>query len=157
MTETPYLTAAANDAAETLTEDTFYLAATIWAEARGEGELGMRLVAHVIKNRAARNRVRAWGSGIRGVCLHPWQFSAWNRNDPNRAKLNREYLDGPKNKGADRRAWLQAQQIAKDVLATRQDPTGGATFYHTLDVSPAWSKTGEVTPIKTVGHHRFYK
>ena len=56
------------------------LAATTWAEARSEGEEGMRAVAHVIVNRVGPR----FGEDISTVVLAPKQFSSWNLHDPNR-------------------------------------------------------------------------
>lgn len=61
------------------------LARTAWGEARGEGVSGMQAVINVVQNRVARGGW--WGATIEDVVLKPWQFSAWNANDPNRAKL----------------------------------------------------------------------
>lgn len=61
------------------------LACTLWGEARGEKEEAVEAVAQVILNRA--EHPRWWGKDVRSVCLKPWQFSCWNKLDPNRAKL----------------------------------------------------------------------
>src|SRR5262249_25685887 len=60
--------------------DVHWLAATAWAEARSEGELGMRAVAHVMVNRVGDR----FGDDLQTVILAPKQFSAWNLGDPNR-------------------------------------------------------------------------
>lgn len=121
------------------------LARTIWGEARGEGAAGMAAVAAVIMNRA--KRPGWWGRDVRSVCQAKWQFSCWNANDPNRAKL---LSVGPVDK-----AFAAALDIAE--LAVRglpPDPTAGATHYHTRAVSPAWAK-GK-TPCAMIGAHLFY-
>lgn len=46
---------------------------TLYAEARGEGENGLRAVASVIWNRAKRNP-----DNMVKVCLKPKAFSCWN-------------------------------------------------------------------------------
>lgn len=61
------------------------LARTLYGEARGEGPRGLIAVANVIVNRAERGGW--WGNSIETVCRKPWQFSCWNANDPNSAKL----------------------------------------------------------------------
>ena len=66
------------------------LARTIWGEARGEGLEGMRAVANVILNRVKIAELKNgfwWGSNIIQVCQKPYQFSCWNRSDPNFKKL----------------------------------------------------------------------
>ena len=62
------------------------LARTIWGEARGEGKEGMEAVASVILNRteiAKRLDGYWWGNTIIQVCQKPYQFSCWNKLDPN--------------------------------------------------------------------------
>src|SRR5690606_12591978 len=51
------------------------LAATIWGEARSEGEDGMRAVAHVMLNRVGQR----FGENLETVIMTPYQFSVWNR------------------------------------------------------------------------------
>jgi len=66
------------------------LARTLWGEARGEGVEGMKAVACVILNRVkiAEEKGKCWwGNNIIQVCQKPYQFSCWNRSDPNFKKL----------------------------------------------------------------------
>lgn len=127
-------------------EDIDTAARTIWGEARGERFEGMRAVAHVIKNRAARGGW--WGNTPAAVCRKPWQFSCWNANDPNNAKL-------PKLTARDH-MFPEALEVAELVLTTDDpDPTGGATHYHTHAVSPKWA--AGLTPCAVIGGHRFYR
>ncbi|VVO24210.1 hypothetical protein PS723_04459 [Pseudomonas fluorescens] len=68
------------------------LARTLWGEARGEGLAGQIAVAWTIRNRVNDGKAKSWwGEGYAGVCLKAWQFSCWNKNDPNYA-----YLSGSK-------------------------------------------------------------
>ena len=62
------------------------LARTIYGEARGEKTAGKKAVACVIMN---RYKAKKWFSGktIAETCQKPWQFSCWNKNDPNRQKI----------------------------------------------------------------------
>ncbi len=126
-----------------------YLAATIWAEARSEGEEGMRAVAHVIANR----RGERFGASIESVVLSPYQFSAWNRGDPNRrlAMHPERYAT----RGVNLETWETAQRIAREVLAGQSaDPTGGALFYHTTAIRPYWARYGQGRQV--IGAHAFY-
>lgn len=128
-----------------MTDDqTDYLARTIWGEARGEGARGMQAVGNVILNRVARG---GWyGASIKDVVLKPYQFSAWNANDPNRQKM----LNATE---ADLR---QARTIALQLQAgTLPDITGGAINYHATSVSPSWAK--KMTKTVQIGNHIFYK
>ena len=78
----------------TVTEkDRDILARTLWGEARGESLAGQIAVAWTIRNRVKDGKDKSWwGEGYASVCQKPYQFSCWNRNDPNFA-----YLSGPKN------------------------------------------------------------
>lgn len=127
------------------------LARTIWGEARNEGVRGMEAVACVVQNRvdvAARKGGYWWGNDILQVCQKPFQFSCWNANDPNRPKLIAV---------TDRNIhFATCLRIARRcVHGCLKDITGGATHYHTLDVSPYWSKDKQPTVI--IGHHIFFK
>lgn len=114
---------------------------TIYGEARGEGFIGMKAVAHVLLNRA-----RIKNQSLDEVCLKPWQFSCWNKNDPNREKL--EKLE------------IETNQIALQCAAAlseaeqEDDFTKGATHYHTNNIEPKWAK-GK-TPCFIHKNHRFY-
>jgi spore germination cell wall hydrolase CwlJ-like protein len=131
--------------------DARWMAMTMWGEARGGGEEGMRAVGHVIDN-----RTRA-GLGTRYVTdtvSEAFQFSCWNRGDPNReAMMNVDLLrpgDG------DHAMWLLARRLAEEVLAGRsQDPTGGALFYHSISVAPRWS--AGIAPTTQIGSHLFFR
>lgn len=127
--------------------DTF--ARTIYGEARGEGFLGMQAVANVIMNRVNSGKTW-WGKDLRGVCLAPWQFSCWNKGDPNLSviqtvdetnRLFRGCLD-------------MASKAANGLLP---DITYGATSYYDRRMSkpPVWSEG--ITPCASIGNHLLYK
>lgn len=127
------------------------LARTIWGEARGEGKAGMEAVAMVICNRAAVARTRGgywWGNSVIEVCLKPYQFSCWNRNDPNHQKLLSITRDDP--------VFETARRIAHRVLlGFIKDGTKGATHYHARSIMPSWAKGQQ--PCAVIGRHVFYK
>lgn len=125
------------------------LAATAWAEARSEGEPGMRAVAHVIVNRVGAR----FGDDLEDVIRSPKQFSAWNLGDPNRplAQNPERYARG----GINRATWEDAQKVAREVLSGQSvDPTDGALFYHTAAIRPWWSRYGHGR--QQIGAHVFY-
>jgi N-acetylmuramoyl-L-alanine amidase len=129
--------------------DAHLLAATAWAEARSEGECGMRAVAHVIVNRLGAR----FGDDLETVIRAPKQFSAWNIGDPNRplAQNPEHYATA----GADKDTWEIAQQVALQVLQGQSvDPTNGALFYHTLTVRPVWDRFA-IGPL-VIGSHIFF-
>ena len=130
--------------------DAHWMALTMWGEARNQGEEGMRAVGHVIANRRA---AKTHGTYVTDTVSAAWQFSCWNKNDPNRA-LMLAIEDLPEG-GAAHRQWLAAKRIAAEVLAGRSvDLTGGALFYHTTAVQPAWSRG--VAPVTQIGDHLFF-
>lgn len=121
------------------------VARTIWGEARGEGATGMQAVANVIINRA--NNPGWWGRNIIDVCLAPKQFSAWNRDDPNYAKVQSVTAENPSFKTA-------LDIAARAVAGTLPDITGGATSYHTTAINPYWADDGKLLTV--IGAHKFY-
>lgn len=132
------------------------VARTLWGEARGEGFAGQVAVAWAIRNRVEMDlhndgKPDWWGEGYAGVCLAKYQFSCWNRNDPNFS-----YLCGIKTIPAAQLA--QARRAADDVIDGRMpDSTSGATHYYVASMSnpPGWAAKARRT-VK-LGRHVFYK
>lgn len=129
------------------------LARTLWGEARGEGPKGMHAVCNVILNRAAladddNNPITWWGIDLVTICQKPYQFSCWNPDDPNRAKLM-AVDEG----NAD---FATALRIARRaVYGQVKDITGGATHYHADHVHPYWADNKISTA--QIGQHIFYR
>ena len=128
------------------------LARTLWGEARGEGEAGMRAVAFVVLNRAARHNY--WGANVTEICRKPYQFSCWNSDDPNLHRLLVVSLDDPQ--------FRQALDIATAMLSDArglvpaEDPTNRATHYHARGLPrPPWWTVGH-TACARIGRHIFY-
>lgn len=125
--------------------DTF--ARTIYGEARGEDDEGRRLVAHVIMNRyrtAYRNK-----RSIAAVCQDPWQFSCWNANDPNRARLLTVDLGN--------RVFRGCFLVALETVDRKASPLPMETRHYYADwiPEPIWARGKE--PVAVHGHHRFYE
>lgn len=137
-------------------------ALTLYGEARSESRLGKAAVMWVILHRAANPRW--WGhDGIASVCLAPAQFSAWNRSDPNRAKMLALLADQDTGRAAltdaayRNAAFLDCLRVVDDVLAGRvPDPTRGATHYLTPAVwkETVWARNK--TPCAEIGGHLFF-
>lgn len=126
------------------------LARTLWGEARGEGSVGMHAVANTILNRVKIAQGRGtfwWGNDIIQVCQKPYQFSCWNRSDPNFRKL--QAVDESD------MYFATAVRIARRAVAgVLPDITSGATHYHEQSIAPYWAK-GE-SPCAVIGRHKFY-
>lgn len=123
------------------------LARTLWGEARGESLAGQIAVACTIRNRVNDGKDKSWwGEGYAGVCQKSYQFSCWNRNDPNFA-----YLSGAKQ--------IPFRELALARIAADQvidgkvpDPTDGATHYYATTIkAPAWAAKAKQT-LKLGGH-----
>jgi N-acetylmuramoyl-L-alanine amidase len=103
------------------------VADTVYYESRGEGEVGMRAVAHVIYNRAKEEGVNPCI-----IVRRPKQFAR-----------------GPSKPGDP--LWQLARRIA---INPGKDITHGATYFHNRSVRPYWIKSLRVT--FTWGGHIFY-
>ncbi len=124
------------------------VACTLWGEARNQGEEGMHAVACVIANRW-HSRYRKCASA-QAVCLDPWQFSCWLKNDPNQPRMLAvaRRPDGP---------YQAALAIAGKLLQrTLGDITRGARHYYatSLREPPKWAR-GKA-PCVVIGDHRFF-
>ncbi|WP_084536686.1 cell wall hydrolase [Azospirillum halopraeferens] len=126
------------------------LARTLWGEARGEPVRGIEAVAAVVVNRVRRAERRGglwWGNDIIAVCRKPRQFSCWNADDPNRPKLLAVTAADP--------VFATCLRVARRAVAgLLPDPTGGATHYHRIGITPSWS-IGHA-PCAEIGRHVFY-
>ena len=108
--------------------DVMYGAATLLGEAEGEGDLGMELVAWVIRNRVGRPR---WPENVVGVVLDDFDFSFWNSDSRRRSGRLTERTP----------AYWNAVRIFTRVWdADREDdPTDGADHYFNPDAAdPSW-------------------
>jgi N-acetylmuramoyl-L-alanine amidase len=133
-------------------KDRDVLARTLWGEARGESLAGQIAVAWTIRNRVNDGKAKSWwGEGYAGVCQKPYQFSCWNRNDPNYA-----YLNGVKQ--IPFRELAQVRIAGDQVIDGKMpDPTGGATHYYAIAMKnpPAWASRAKQT--LKIGGHVFFK
>lgn len=131
--------------------DAHWMALTMWGEARGQGEEAMRAVGHVIDN---RRRAGMHGAYVTDTVGEAFQFSCWNAGDPNRAAI--EAVDRLAEGSREHRMWRAAKRLADEIMAGRSvDPTGGALFYHSLDVAPRWSEG--VPAVAQIGGHLFFR
>lgn len=127
------------------------LARTLYGEARGETMAGKEAVACVVMNRVKRSRQRPqgywWGNGVEEVCRKPWQFSCWNAEDPNRAKIEAVTEAN--------RVFAACLKVARRAVANEiEDTTQGSTHYHAKGIVPPWAR--KRTPAADIGDHLFY-
>lgn len=114
------------------------MAEALYFEARGEGRQGQAAVAEVILNRVASGR---FPNSVCGVINQPSQFS---------------YTIGGRKTIRSKAAYLRVRQVAENALAGGTgNLTGGATYFHTPAVRPAWSRRFE--RIVRIGRHIFYR
>jgi hypothetical protein len=123
---------------------TLCLASAIYYEAATEPDEGQRAVAQVVLNRVRHPK---WPHSVCGVVYQGssapgCQFSF--------------ACDGAMARGPMLSAWIRARRVAERALAGEvYAPVGSATFYHTMQVAPAWGR--RMTPVAIVGAHIFYR
>lgn len=130
----------------------------LFREAGGESIAAKTAVWHVILNRMASGGKNGWGNTVHRVVTQPFQFSSFNKNDPNVTRWpNEKDVVGWQ-------AWLDCLAVVGTNLLA--DPTQGANFYHDVSILPpvtAWLGEGatmeELVSKQTVqvGRLRFYK
>lgn len=119
-------------------DDLSCLSEALYHEARGEGKKGQAAVAEVILNRVDSRR---FPSTVCGVINQPSQFS---------------YTIGGRKPIRNKAAYSRARAIAENALAgAPRVLTGGATYFHTPAVRPAWSHRFQRTV--QIGRHIFYR
>lgn len=141
---------------ELLPDEIFAL--TLYGEARGEPIDGIIAVANVIMNRLNDNPAKY--KNVRNVCLEPKQFSCWNDDDPNKAKLLAIADQFVRNDISDK-SLKQCWYIAKGVMTKNLlDNTKSAKNYMTESLfngpnKPNWAKNPKTTPTQ-IGNHVFF-
>ena len=116
------------------------IARTLWAEARGEGEEGMRCVATVLWNRAVSvNPYETDELTLVKVAKKRYQFSCWNMGE------------APLGTG---RTWEMALRIQNEMLGRKFEPLGEWTHYYNPRLaSPRWGN--KMLNVKVIGNHKF--
>ncbi len=139
-------------AAEAEEEAVRCLALTLFWEARSEGRRGMEAVAAVVLNRVASPEFPDTVCGVvhdsieeEGACAFTWWCDG-------KADIPAEHADWPE----ERDEWALAEAVAREMLADPdRDITGGALYYHTEDVQPAWA--AERRRVAKIGRHIYYR
>jgi len=129
--------------------DDVLLARLIFGEARNCSLEERIAVAYTAINRA-RDGKKWNGETIKESILKPYQYSCFNKNDPNRKKV----LDP---ESYEPHVFYECLEIARKVLKGEyKDPTNGATHYHTRNIRPRWSR--KLERIERPGwRHIFYR
>lgn len=125
--------------------DQVIAALCLYREARGETVDAKRGVLWVLHNRMEDEKKR-WPTTLSGVVLQPFQFSSFNRNDPNSTLI-------PDAKDA---VFQQCCGVVDDPGTT--DPTNGANAYHSIPEGgklPPWAEASKITA--RIGKFTFYK
>ena len=136
----------------------FLTALCIWREARSASQDARRAVLCVINNRVAealKNPAKAkqyGGTTQAQIVLMPYQFSSFNKTDPNAVLLPKPI------QSSDWAAWQECCSLLDTPVD--EDPTGGAQFYHSYQDPadkrwPSWAEAEKMTA--RIGPFRFYK
>jgi spore germination cell wall hydrolase CwlJ-like protein len=124
------------------------LQTALYREARGEGEIGMLAVGHVINNRSLDSRYPPSVCGVvyekryikragKTLCQFPWACS------------------NAKFKITDQKTYAAAEALARSILTGEApNPVGKSLFFHGIHEKFTWSTRGMVK--YKVGRHIFY-
>jgi spore germination cell wall hydrolase CwlJ-like protein len=123
------------------------LARTIYGEARGDlykyGVAAFIAIANVVANRKMKNFAKT----IADICLSPYQFSCWNKNDANYEKI--------RNVTKECCIFRKCQEVSENILSGKwPDLTDGCDHYHSRNIKPYWA--AHLEPKRTFGSHHFY-
>ena len=136
-------------------QDIDILARTIYGEARGEfyheagGVTPFIAIANVVMNRL--KVPQRFGDTIARICQKRFQFSCWNKSDPNYKVITTVHKDGNQ---LFELAFVTAEKV---VRGSWPDITFGSNHYYatTLPAPPKWALD---QPLQVrIGHHLFYK
>jgi hypothetical protein len=122
------------------------MATGIYFEARGESYRGQVAVGQVIMNRVQH---KLYPDSICGVVFQ-------NQSKRNACQFSFA-CDGIPEKITEKKAWAQAQQIAKEVVSGKEylSEVGYSTHYHATYVYPHWAPRMKKTA--KIGTHVFYQ
>tara|TARA_R110000851_G_scaffold56734_1_gene132366 strand:+ start:1499 stop:2020 length:522 start_codon:yes stop_codon:yes gene_type:complete len=134
------------------------LAQNIYFEARSSNRADRMAVADVVLNRVQDTR---YPDTICKVVHQGKQKPSWK--DPTIMVMVRNkcqfswYCDGKSDYPKDMDAWVEAQQVAYNMMIHKdaRGITEGATHYHAKYVDPSWARHFQL--IGRIGEHIFYR
>ncbi|MFI0396832.1 cell wall hydrolase [Paracoccus jiaweipingae] len=130
--------ASANAAGAPSSRELQCMTEALYFEARGEPRAGQRAVAEVILNRVDSGR---FPDNVCGVVNQRGQFS---------------YTIGGSRKIRNKSAYMRVRAVAMEALSgAPRSLTNGATYFHTPQVRPSWSR--RFTRTTRIGSHIFYR
>lgn len=130
------------------------LAMNVYHEARGESEKGQVAVALVTKNRVEDPRFPNTYCGV----VKQGKITSWRPATRINECQFSWYCDGKPDSVNDMISWGESVRIAYEVMYNDIiDFTKGATHYHANYVRPYWRKDRQLTKVKIVGTHIFYR
>ena len=135
--------------------DFIMLALCIWRESRGEPLNVKQAVAWSIRNRVLNPGW--WGHGWSGVILQPYQYSSFNRTDPNATKLP---IDVDPSWQDSLLVATQVHTIDPATAPVIPDPTNGAVNYYDSSMAsapPAWALDGSFVKVLVSGRLTFWR
>ena len=115
------------------------IALTLWGEARNQSDEAKIAVAKVMLRRERDNQL--WND-----ILAPYQFSCWNKHDPNLEPMLRVHIQN------DETLW-KCVEIAFMVITTPLKLE--ATHYHDISVNPVWAT--KMQYLEQIGAFKFYR
>jgi N-acetylmuramoyl-L-alanine amidase len=140
ITQSAEIIQEARELQDTERREFFCLALNIYHEARGESLRGQQAVAHVVLNR------RKNGKFPSSICAVVWQRSQFSWTVRPVGSLY------PR----DAAAWERSQRVAFEAMkGISNDPTNGATHFHTRSIRPGWSFRGKTR--FAIGAHVFIR
>ena len=142
--------------------DQMILARLIFGEARNQSSEAMIGVAWTVKNRLQAKR-KYFGFNYHEIIQKNdgryYQFSSFNPAEEDNFPLLIHPLKN--NNEVDRQKWLTSYEVAGQVISDKiQDPTQGATCFHSQDLSQEKFVTKSVPGaiyLKTIGSFLFYQ
>ncbi|OMJ86847.1 hypothetical protein SteCoe_11556 [Stentor coeruleus] len=118
------------------------LTRTIYNEARGEGEVGMRAVASTIYNRSKLNRGYLGGKDFNEIC---------------RKGYDGYKIDANPTHPGDIRAWHIAEEIANEMRSENFHPTNNYTHFATTRNAFVRYEGPNFEYKEQIGNHYFFR